>query len=425
MPSLGTTYALTKQLSATITKRDSFHGRAAMSVTAASRIQVMLATEEHAAAIAAFYRQVWNPHATAELFVSTRRQAAADNVAAPGEPPPIAIVLEGDRVIGYCGSVPQRLWDGVAERPAYWVKGLMVLPQYRRGPIGYLVWQQMAAQLTRATMTIVTPAAQRLFRASGYTDLGAMTNFVRLLRPGHLAQRLDVAGLGLGLPRWIAVGARLAQRTGLAGVAGACVGVVADLTATATRRAGARFAMDCTIEPPSRDELDELWREARGSIGASPVRDGLYLRWRFGADGTAPGLGPEGEENRYLFITAREDRRLAGIAVLLQPREHSDPRLGGACVATISDIVFPANGTAVGLALLAAAERAARARQADAILCSATHRALTRLLRRQSYLPLPGNVHFYHRDATGVTRWPLDLGSWWLTRGDGGADEVF
>jgi len=425
VPSLGTTYALTKQLSATITKRDSFHGRAAMSVTAASRIQVMLATEEHAAAIAAFYRQVWNPHATAELFVSTRRQAAADNVAAPGEPPPIAIVLEGDRVIGYCGSVPQRLWDGVAERPAYWVKGLMVLPEYRRGPIGYLVWQQMAAQLTRATMTIVTPAAQRLFRASGYTDLGAMTNFVRLLRPGQVAQRLDVAGLGLGLPRWIAVGARLAQRTGLAGVAGACVGVVADLTATATRRAGARFAMDCTIEPPSRDELDELWREARGSIAASPVRDGLYLRWRFGADGTAPGLGPEADESRYLFITAREDTRLAGIAVLLQPREHSDPRLGGACVATISDIVFPANGSAVGFALLAAAERAARARQADAILCSATHRALARLLRRQSYLPLPGNVHFYHRDATGVTRWPLDLGSWWLTRGDGGADEVF
>src|SRR2546430_2013336 len=290
------------------------HGRAAMSVTAASRIQAMLATEEHAAAIAAFYREVWNPHATAELFVATRRQAAADNVAAPGEPPPIAIVLEGDRVIGYCGSVPQRLWDGVVEHPAYWVKGLMVLPEYRRGPIGYLVWQQMAAQLTRATMTIVTPAAQRLFRASGYTDLGAMTNFVRLLRPGHLAQRLDVAGLGLGLPRWIAVGARLAQRTGLAGVAGAGVGVVADLAATATRRAGARFATDCTIEPPNRDELDELWREARGSIAASPVRDGLYLRWRFGTDGTAPGLGPEGDESRHLFITAREDTRLAATA---------------------------------------------------------------------------------------------------------------
>src|SRR2546430_16931209 len=71
--SLGTTYALTKQLGATITKRDSSHGRAAMSVTAASRIQAMLATEEHAAAIAAFYREVWNPHATAELFVATRR----------------------------------------------------------------------------------------------------------------------------------------------------------------------------------------------------------------------------------------------------------------------------------------------------------------------------------------------------------------
>jgi hypothetical protein len=395
-----------------------------MAVTAAAGIQVMLATEEHAEAIAAFYRQVWSPNATAESFVASQRNGAAENVAEPGVAPPVAIVLEGHRVIGYCGTVPQRLWDGVAEHPAYWVKGLMVLPEYRRGPVGYLVWKKMAEQLTRATMMIVTPAARRLFSAFGYTDLGAVTNFVRLLRPGHVAQRLDLAALGLGLPRWVTAGWRLAQRTRLAGVAAAGAGVVIDCVAAATR-AGARCATACSGEPPSRDELDGLWRSVRGEIAASQVRDGVYLRWRFGASGSAPALGPEGDESRYAFITAREGTRLVGIAVVLRPRAVSDSRLGDVQVATISDIVYaPARG-AVGLALLAGAERAARAEGADAILCSASHRALVRLLRRQTYLPLSGNVHFFHRDATPAARWPRDLASWWLTRGDGGADEVF
>jgi acetyltransferase (GNAT) family protein len=400
-----------------------------MSVTAASPIQAMLLTEAHAElhaeAIAAFYRKMWNPTTTAESFMASRRKAAAENVAAPGEPPPIAIVLEGQRVIGYCGSVPQRLWDGVAEHPAYWVKGLMVLPEYRGGPIGYLVWKEIAAHLSHAAMMIVTPAARRLFSAMGYTDLGAVTNFVRLLRPGRLAQRLDVAQLALRLPRWLTVGLRFAQRTGLAGVGGIGAGLVADIAAAATRGGARRFATTWASEPPSREELDELWRCSRKTIPASPVRDGLYLRWRFGVNGSPPPLGPEGNENRYVYITAREGTRLVGVAVLLQPREASDPRLRGARVATISDLVFPAERGAVGLALLAGSERVARESNGDAILCSASHHAVVRLLRRQMYVPLPGNVHFFHRDGTGGTRWPPELASWWLMRGDGGADEVF
>lgn len=395
-----------------------------MRVTTTSSIQAMPATEDHAEQIAAFFRETWNPHMTAESFLASRQRAAAENVAAPGESPPMAIVLEGRRVIGYCGSVPQRLWDGAAEHPAYWVKGLMVLPEYRRGPIGYLLWKEMAALLSHAAMMIVTPAARRLFGATGYRDLGAVPNFVRVLRPARLAHRLDVTGLGLGLPRWVAAGARLAQRTGLAAAAGAGAGVLGDIVATVMRGGARRFATHCAGEPPTREELDGLWRRAREEI-AGPVRDGWHLRWRYGANGTPPALGPEGNEKRYTFITARESTSLVGVSVLLTPRETGDPRLRGARVATLSDMVFPAPRRAVGLALLAASERAARAAGADAVLCSASHSAVARLLRRQMYLRLPGNVHFFHRDGTGGTRWPRDLASWWLMRGDGGADEVF
>ncbi len=338
---------------------------------------------------------------------------------APGEAPPLALVLDGSRVIACCGSIPQRLWDGVAEHPAYCVKGLMVLSEYRRGPIGFLVGKALAERLSRATALVVAPAARRLFSALGYTDLGAVTNFVRPLRPGSLAQRLDVAALGLRLPRWLAFGVRLAQRARLAGVAGGAAGVGLDLAAAVTRRTARRFITACTVEPPAREELDRVWRSAREAIVASPVRDGRYLRWRYGATGTAA------DENRYAFITARDGTRLVGVAVLLQPRAISDPRLRGARVATISDIVFPPERADVGLAVLAAVERAARSAGADAILATTSHDALARLLRRQAYVALPGNVHFFLHDAAGTARWPRDLASWWLARGDGGADEVF
>lgn len=378
-----------------------------MSLTAVGRIEAILAADEHADAVAAFFRAVWNGDGGAP----SRNAQASDA--------PAAIVWDGTRVLGYCGTIPYRLWDGLAEHPAHWVKGLMVLPEYRRGPIGFLVAKQLAMHLTCATALVVAPPARRLFVALGYKDLGAVTNFVRLLRPARLARGLDVGDLGLGLPRWLAAAIRAAQRAGLATVASGAAGVVLDLAASTLGRPTTGLVTACTMGAPSREELDLLWRSAREAIAASPVRDGLYLRSRYGADGTPA------DDCRYSFITARDDGRLVGIAVLLQPKATGDPRLRGVRVATISDVVFAPSHAGVGLAVLAAAERAARAAGADAILCTTDHRALRRVLWRRAYVPLPGNVHFFVRDTTGSVRLPRDLDSWWLARGDSGADEVF
>ena len=195
-------------------------------VSSGSRIVTALATEEHADAIAAFYREVWNPAATAESVVAGIRRSAAQNVSAPGQATPTALVLAGNRVVGYCGSIPQRLWDGARERPAYWVKGLMVLPEYRNGPIGYLAVKELARHLDCSTILTVAPAARRLFSALGYTDLGAIPNWTKALRPSVMAERLDLDALGLsGLPNWIGAGVSVARRTGIAAVAAKLAGV--------------------------------------------------------------------------------------------------------------------------------------------------------------------------------------------------------
>jgi len=386
----------------------------------ASRIQATLATDDHAPMIAAFYREAWGDEATAESVLAARHEAAAQNVAAPGEAPPTALVLEGTRVIGYCSSIPQRLWDGATEHPAYWVKGLMVLPEYRNGPIGFLVVQQLAAQLPRSTALAVARAARRLFSALGYTDLGAVANFVRPLRPASLASRLDFGQLGLeGLPRWVTAAVRVTQGTGLARLAGGVVGIALEAASALQRRGANRFIAGPTHEALPQGELDDLWRRARRGLAASSVRDGVHFRGRFGDTLT------ERANNPYECVTVREAARLMGVAALRRPRATSDPRLRGIRVASISDIVFPPELADVGLALLGAVEQAARAAGADAILCTTSHRALTPLLRRRAYLRVPGNVHFFLRAAPGGERWPLDLASWWLARGDGKSDEVF
>jgi hypothetical protein len=385
--------------------------------SAVGSIRATLATDEHAAAIAAFYRDSWSRDASPESVLASRRQAAADNLAEPGEPPPTALVLDGDRVIGYCGSIPLRLWDGVGERPAYWTKGLMVLPEFRKGPIGFLVCKELAALLPRALGLVVAPAARRLFTATGFTDLGALGNFVRLLRPAAVARQLDIGGLGLDLPRWLTAAVRVAQRTGIAGLVGAGAGVAMDLAAATMRGAARGLTASWSADAPGEAELDAVWRSARSALRASAVRDGRYLRSRFAAAADA-------QDGRYVFCTARRGMRLAGVAVVRRPSAGGDPRLRNVRVATLSDIVFPPDRTDVGLALLGGVARAAHAAGADAILCSTNHPALARLLARQAYVPLPGNVHVLLHDRTG-TRWPQDLGAWWLARGDGEADEVF
>ena len=375
----------------------------ASSLTATSRVQAVIATDEHAEAIATFYREAWGEPVTPDAVLAARRDAG-----------PIALVLEGTRVIGHLASIPYRLWDGIAEHPAHWTKGLMVLPEYRNGPVGFLVLKTLTAELSLATALVVAAPARRLFCALGYTDLGAVPNYVRPLRPARLARQLDVAALNPGLPRWATAGVRAAQRVGLAGPAGGAAGVAMDILAAVTRGGAATPQTECLTEPPDREELDALWRDARRSLAAGPVRDGRYLSGRFG---TA----------HYVFVAARDRGRLVGVAVLRRPRAISDPRLRGLRVATISDLVFPAERGAIGLALLGGVERAARAADADAILCTTAQRPLARLLRRQAYLRLTGNVHFLLRDRSGAgaAHWPQDLASWGLARGDGDADEVF
>ena len=385
-----------------------------------ARILTTLANEDHAESIAAFYREVWDPAATAGSVLEATRREAAENVAEPGKPPPTAVVLAGERVVGYCGSIPQRLWDGTVERPAYWLKGLMVLPEYRNGPIGYLAAKELSRHLDCSTILAAAPPALRLFSALGYSDLGAVPNWIRPLRAGTIAKRIDLHAAGAGkLPGVFTAGIRIARDLGVIGIAANTAGLAIDAVARITRLPAGNL-VPTEDHPPSDAELNELWVNARGGMGATPVRDSTYLRKRFLA-----GQPYGASDDPYTIVTIRDRGQLVGFAAVRRPATISDARLGGIRMATASEINFPPARDDIGLALLGGIERITRDADADAVTCMTAHPSLSRLLRRQGYLRLAGNVHFLLRNVTAPAHWPAELGRWWLARGDGESDSSF
>ncbi len=378
-------------------------------------MEIVQADDTHAAAIAEFIREIWTPTATADSVLAARRTGAEHNEAEPGVPPPTWLALRAGKVLGYVTTIPVRWWDGQREWPAYWIKGLMVLPEFRHGPVGYAVMKAAATSLPRSAGLAVALPARRLFGALGYADLGAIPNFIRPLSGGRMMSRLDLTAVGIErLPTGAPAALRVAQASGVASAAGWMAGLALRGAALLGRLPALRLKCERAAEAPTAAALDALWMSARGSFPSGVVRDGRYLHERY----------PTGPDGPYLWLTARRHGVLAGVAILRRPRADGDPRLHGIRVATVVDLLYQIADAPACMALLGGAERAARGLSADALLVTSSCPTLQRLLRRQCYFPIGGNVHLLLRDVSGGdARLGAALRDWWLTRGDGNSDE--
>lgn len=381
-----------------------------------SAIQVVRVTDLNADAVAEFFRRVWTPTATGDEIREGRARAAATNPSVPGADPPAVAFLRNGEVLGYLGTIPVKFWNGTTETAAHWLKGFMVLPEHRNGPIGFAVLKEMLQHVGVVGSVAVAAPALRLMTAIGFIDCGVLPNYVSPLRPGVIARQIDIGRLGLPLPRWIQRTSMMAQTIGIASVAGSVVGI--GLSIWRALRGGQGLRFDASTGLPSISALDELWVSARSTLAAAAVRDGAFLKWRY-----EPGPG-----SPYEAVVVRDKKstnRLIAVAVVRRPGTSGDSRLRGINVATLSDILFPTTDLNAGLAAVAGAERTARRMGADALLCTASHPVMDVVLKRRAFVRIPGNLHVLIRDPAKALHLPTRIEEWWSTRGDGNSDEVF
>lgn len=367
--------------------------------------------DEHNARFATFLRAAWGQQSSEADVAEWRERDARSNPVEPGTEPPKWVFTRGDEIIGYLGSIPVRFVVDGREASGHWFKGFWVLPQYRSGPVGFAILQHALGELRMAASTLVAEPARRLMEAEGMSDLGTFYNRVRVLRTARLLRELDVGSLGLrGVSTLAATALEVLRRTRTTRVVGAALDGAVGLLVTARGRPRRDVTQARGWESIDQEHFDGAWQAFSKTVRATSVRDGAYLRWRYGTS------------ERYEVVGVREEGALRAWAVVRRPSRHAEGRLKGLSVASLSDVLFPANEPHLGLAAVAGAERLAREIGADALLCSGTHPALERVLAKRGFLAAPPNLHFLVHDPDGHAS-ATSVGDWWLTRGDGQADE--
>lgn len=384
---------------------------------ASPETRVELVTDVIAGPLATFFRTVWAEESDAAGVRRAQTVAAATNPLSPGELPPAVAFLHHEKVIGYIGTIPVKFWNGQVELPAHWLKGFMVLPEHRNGPVGFAVLKELLKHVQLSGITSVALPARRLFGAANYVDCGVVPNFITPLRAARIARSVDVRMLPLRFPLWVARVARFTQMIGIASAGGAFFGAMlwARRTLSGIQSRGLQIEAGGTL--PSAVELNELWERARPALRNAAVRDGTFLPWRYetSSNGIYEGVA----------VRSGVSRRLVAIAIVRRPKDVPDSRLRGIRTATLSDILFPPNDATAGVAAVSGAEQVARRMGADALLSSASHPVLIQVLQRRGAIAIPGNIHLMLRDKAGIAGLSTDVAAWWVTRGDAGSDEAF
>jgi hypothetical protein len=373
--------------------------------------------EEDAGSIAEFFRAAsWDRNATAEGTRNMFRSLAAENPFDPGKGPPTVGVFVGARLAGFVTSIPTRFWNGREYAPAHWLKGYWVLEEYRNGPIAFLLLKEMLKQVGLAASMPAALGARQLSTALGMKDLGAVRDYIEPIRPARILRQLDIERFEhlnrLSRPMSFAV--KVGRIAPVAYIAGA----LGSLGLAVVRLRGAFAARGLTTQLaerlPEPAALDSLWSRAQLPLSSSATRSGVYLRWRY----------ERGTSGQYRFASVWRAADLVGLAVLAHPLRPDDSRIAGLGIGSIVDLVLDPDCSGALPGVLAVARTWATTAKYDAILLTASRRALRGPLLRAGYLPMPGNIHLLVRDPGGKYGLSTDLDAWMVTRGDAWGDHL-
>jgi hypothetical protein len=320
----------------------------------------------------------------------------------PRQDAPTFVFVKGSDIVGHVTTIPVQLASTAGTAAAYWIVGFMVLPEHRNGLVGPLLIKEVGRVLDCALSIFVEPPVLRILTGMKWAHRGVLPQYLRVLNARAVSRNLRLAGFrGLGLP------ARTLAGWGLA------LGQAAWLGLSWFGRPG-NAPVAIREEQGFDGSYDELWQAVRGRFGACVARDRKYLQWRFG-----------GKPERYRVLGCRRENRLLGYCIVKTRQFSDDSRMGDMKVGTIVDCLFDPASPAVLQTLLAGALRLFKQDNVDAVLCTASHAAVRRLLRANGFFAIPGNLNFALHNRTPLPIQDVPLDSWHLMRGDSDADQNF
>jgi hypothetical protein len=373
-------------------------------------VKVALYDRSMAEAFDRFCRAVWP-------------NAGRSNTGGAGQPDPrrdapTLVFVKGDDILGHVTTIPVQVASTAGTVSAHWIVGFMVLPEHRNGLVGPLLIKEVNRILDCALSLFAEPPVLRILTGLKWVHRGILPQYLRVLNARAVSRNLQLTGFrGLSLHAGDPSGSTrvgfmepLARSLGGWGIA---LGQAMWLGLTRLGRPG-HTPMQVREERDFDDSYDDLWQAVGGRFGACLARDRTYLQGRFGAN-----------PQRYRLLGCRQQDRLLGYCIVKTRQFSADSRMGNMKVGTIVDCLFDPVAPAALQALLAAAVKLCAREKVDAVLCTASHAAVRRLLRANGFFSIPGNLNFALHNRTPLPIQDIPLDSWHLMRGDSDADQNF
>jgi len=371
-------------------------------------MEVLFYNDAYLDSMVEFIRSVWDETITAEVFSSRRAADREENPYAGEGGNPLAIAVEGKRIVGRLSAIPCRLWANGEEHPMCWLSGLHVLPDFRGRKLAPLLPKLMIDNFSIVTGFFVQEAPLRIYNKLGWTIVGKIPEYMKILDARGFFKNFDVANFDhmLGRKKLLAKTLCTIGRTGDAFLPSLLLGGLSILRKT---RSGRDRPMNVAIVEDFDRRVDELWERNKPFIKHAQVRASRYLNWHFKS------------RTGWIKVISEENDAINGYAILSVKKFSGDERLHDMSVLSIIDIFWDLAEPRVFTGMLRSIERLARERGVDVLLCSIHEPGAEKMLKRSAFLGIPSTVYFaYHCSKEGL-KLPAALDDWFITRGDADA----
>lgn len=295
------------------------------------------------------------------------------------EPVPTAIALDGEKIIGHVTSTPFELWVDGSERPAHWLSGIHVLPEYRGGGIA----RQLAACITSATPLVTGVArvrpSMKAFVAAGWVWPGRIADHVHIVNPKRFLSQLSGEGMDRFVPSRFAPIAKPALRMLRAPLAAGIRSWQGLRRVKSHMRKASRYTVS-EVRNFSHD-IDALWNREKAGFTVTHVRKADYLNWQFD------------HRKTWGKIECRDDKTITSWAIYAVKDYQDGGLLHGLKGLNVVDALWDSSDPSSLDALLQYFLKRGCDERVDLVMFSGELPQLRRALARCAFVKLPSTIY--------------------------------
>jgi len=357
-----------------------------------------------------FIRAVWDPDTTWQSYMEKRRKNFQENPYAVEGGMPIALLVDGERVVGHVASIPCKVWAHGKESLMYWNAGLHLLDECRGKGLGDILPRKMMEELPLVSGFFVIEQQLRTHTKMGWTIVGKIPEYIKILNPRKVFLNMDLNSAHQ-MPAWLRKISNANKRLGWivgANIIHAVLHIYYGFCKTLVSHEKRSRIVIRTVEQFD-ERMDEFWSQVKYNISCAQVRNARYLNWMFP------------HKQGWVKIVYEEDAKISGYALLAQRSFDKGDLLRGLSTLSIIDILWDSQKDYVLNSLILWIERFAIERNADLIIASLNNNKARSHFINHGYTRIPSTVHFAFHNANDNLRLSEKISDWFVTRGDADA----